>query len=111
MKNCKNEFRVCLLDEILEFPKYKRIGEDIEETIIENFADGKRYRDIRVICKKAGISLSTIHRVFKNFKIVEANPEKVKLEKNQPIFVAIDDGHRKFWDFQRKGTINSNIYR
>ncbi|WP_338961304.1 MULTISPECIES: UPF0236 family transposase-like protein [unclassified Spiroplasma] len=99
--------RICLLDEELELPKYKRIGEDIEDTIIENFADGKRYRDICAICKKAGISVSTVHRVFKNFEIVEANPEKVKLEKNQPIFVAIDDGHRKFWNFKRKGIKHS----
>ncbi|WJG69238.1 UPF0236 family transposase-like protein [Spiroplasma ixodetis] len=35
--------RVCLVDEWLELPKYKRIGEDIEQTIIEYFADGKRY--------------------------------------------------------------------
>ncbi|WP_339046408.1 Mbov_0401 family ICE element transposase-like protein [Spiroplasma endosymbiont of Colias croceus] len=96
--------RVCLVDEKMELPKYKRIGEDIEDTIIENFADGKRYRDICAICKQAGISLSSVHRVFKNLKINEANPVKVKLEKNQPIFVAIDDGHRKFWDFKRKGT-------
>ncbi|WP_339041197.1 Mbov_0401 family ICE element transposase-like protein [Spiroplasma endosymbiont of Apeira syringaria] len=99
--------RVCLVDEILKLPKYKRIGEDIEDTIIENFADGKIYRDICVICKKAGISVSSVHRVFKNFEIVEANPIKVKLEKNQPIFVAIDDGHRKFWNFKRKGIKHS----
>ncbi|WP_338975143.1 UPF0236 family transposase-like protein [Spiroplasma endosymbiont of Tricholauxania praeusta] len=74
--------RVCLVDEILQLPKYKRIGEDIEDTIIENFADGKRYRDICAICKKAGISVSTVHRVFKNLEINEANPVKVKLEKN-----------------------------
>ncbi|WP_339042646.1 hypothetical protein [Spiroplasma endosymbiont of Apeira syringaria] len=35
--------RVCLVDEWLELPKYKRIGEDVEQTIIEYFADGKRY--------------------------------------------------------------------
>ena len=99
--------RVCLVDEILQLPKYKRIGEDIEDTIIENFADGKRYRDICAICKKAGISVSTVHRVFKNLQVFEANPVKVKLEKNQPVFVAIDDGHRKFWDFKRKGTKHS----
>ncbi|WP_338959481.1 UPF0236 family transposase-like protein [Spiroplasma endosymbiont of Tiphia femorata] len=99
--------RVCLVDEWLELPKYKRIGEDVEQTIIEYFADGKRYHDICAICKKAGISVSTVHRVFKNLEVIEANPVKVKLEKNQPIFVAIDDGHRKFWDFKRKGIKHS----
>ncbi|WP_425381705.1 Mbov_0401 family ICE element transposase-like protein [Spiroplasma endosymbiont of Polydrusus pterygomalis] len=99
--------RVCLVDKILGLPKYKRIGEDIEQTIIEYFADGKRYRDIWDIIKKANISLSTIHRVFKNLEVFEANPKKVKLETNQPIFVAIDDGHKKFWNFKRKGTKHS----
>ncbi|WP_342218179.1 Mbov_0401 family ICE element transposase-like protein [Spiroplasma endosymbiont of Amphimallon solstitiale] len=99
--------RVCLVDEWLELPKYKRIGEDVEQTIIEYFADGKRYHDICDICKKAGISVSTVHRVFKNLEVIEASPIKVKLEKNQPIFVAIDDGHRKFWDFKRKGIKHS----
>ncbi|WJG70327.1 helix-turn-helix domain-containing protein [Spiroplasma ixodetis] len=75
-----------LVDEWLELPKYKRIGEDIEQTIIEYFADGKRYHDICAICKKSGISVSTVHRIFKNLEIIEANPVKVKLEKNQPIF-------------------------
>ncbi|WP_339047938.1 Mbov_0401 family ICE element transposase-like protein [Spiroplasma endosymbiont of Colias croceus] len=99
--------RICLVDEWLELPKYKRIGEDVEQTIIQYFADGKRYHDICAICKKAGISVSTIHRVFKNLEVIEANPVKVKLEKNQPIFVAIDDGHRKFWNFKRKGIKHS----
>ncbi|WP_350319072.1 UPF0236 family transposase-like protein [Spiroplasma ixodetis] len=72
--------RICLVDEILQLPKNKRIGEDIEDNIIENFADGKRYRDICAICKKAGISISTVHRVFKNLQVFEANPVKVKLE-------------------------------
>ncbi len=99
--------RVCLVDEWLELPKYKRIGKDIEQTIIEYFVDGKRYRDIWDVIKKANISLSTIHRVFKNLEVVETIPVKVKLEKNQPIFIAIDDGHRKFWNFKRKGIKHS----
>ncbi|WP_375317956.1 Mbov_0401 family ICE element transposase-like protein [Spiroplasma endosymbiont of Virgichneumon dumeticola] len=94
--------RVCLVDEILELPKYKRIGEDIKQTAIEYFADGKRYRDICDILKKSDISLSTVHRFFKHLIVVEENGKKVKLEPNQPIFVAIDDGHRKFWTFKRK---------
>ncbi len=99
--------RVCLVDEWLELPKYKRIGKDIEQTIIEYFADGKRYRDIWDVIKKANISLSTIHRVFNNLEVIETIPVKVKLEKNQPIFIAIDDGHRKFWNFKRKGIKHS----
>ncbi|WP_342265819.1 UPF0236 family transposase-like protein [Spiroplasma endosymbiont of Villa modesta] len=51
--------RICLVDEWLELPKYKRIGEDVEQTIIEYFADGKRYRDIWDIIKKVNISLRT----------------------------------------------------
>ncbi|WP_342219018.1 hypothetical protein [Spiroplasma endosymbiont of Amphimallon solstitiale] len=49
--------RVCLVDEWLELPKYKRIGEDVEQTIIEYFADGKRYHDICAICKKQVLAL------------------------------------------------------
>ncbi|BET38836.1 hypothetical protein [Spiroplasma ixodetis] len=58
---------------------------------------------IFVLFVKKCISVSSIHRVFKNFEILEANLVKVKLEKNQPIFVAIDDVHLKFWNFKRKG--------
>lgn len=82
----KKLVHVCLVDEMLELPKYKRIGEDVEQTIIEYFADGKRYPDICVICKKAGISVSTVHRVFKNLKVIEANSEKVKLQKKSTYF-------------------------
>ncbi|WP_342218085.1 hypothetical protein [Spiroplasma endosymbiont of Amphimallon solstitiale] len=56
---------------------------------------------------KVTLNRTLVHRVFKNLEVIEANPIKVKLEKNQPIFVAIDDGHRKFWDFKRKGIKHS----
>lgn len=95
--------RICLVDKELELPKYKRIGEDIEQIVIEYFADGKRYKDICDILKDAGLTTMDIHRIFKNLEVVETELKKVKLKRKQPIFVAIDEGHRKFWDFKRKG--------
>lgn len=94
--------RICLVDEELELPKYKRIGEDIEQIVIEYFADGKRYRDICDILKDAGLTTMDIHRIFEKHKVFNENVEKIKLEKNQPIYISIDDGHRKFWEIKRK---------
>ncbi|WP_342275823.1 Mbov_0401 family ICE element transposase-like protein [Spiroplasma endosymbiont of Nebria brevicollis] len=93
---------VCLVDEKLELPKYKRIGEDIEQNVIAYFADGKRYKDIRHTMLQANVNRMTICRIFKKYVIVIQNISKIKLEPNQPIYISIDDGHRKFWEYKRK---------
>ncbi|WP_425377428.1 hypothetical protein [Spiroplasma endosymbiont of Aleiodes alternator] len=43
-----------------------------------------------------------IHRIFEKHKVFNKNVEKIKLEKNQPIYISIDDGHRKFWEIKRQ---------
>ncbi len=90
---------ICLVDEKLELPKYKRIGEDIEQNAFAYFADGKRYKDICHTMLLANVNRMTICRIFKKYVVVMQNISKIKLEPNQPIYISIDDGHRKFWNF------------
>ncbi|WP_339047599.1 hypothetical protein [Spiroplasma endosymbiont of Colias croceus] len=60
----KKWVRVCLLDEELELPKYKRTCQDIKNNVIEHFADGKRYIDILHTMKQTKFSTTSISRLF-----------------------------------------------
>jgi len=98
----KKWVRVCLVDEKLKLSKYNRIGEDIEQKAIEYFADGKRYKDICHTMKEANLNRMSICRIFKKYEVTIQNITKIKLEPNQPIYINIDDAHRKFWEYPRK---------
>lgn len=93
---------ICLVDKELQLPKYKRIGEDIEQKAIDFFADGKRYKDICHTMLQAKLNRMTICRIFKKYVVIIQNIAKIKLEPNQHIYVSVDDGHRKFWEYKRK---------
>ncbi|WP_338961714.1 MULTISPECIES: Mbov_0401 family ICE element transposase-like protein [unclassified Spiroplasma] len=97
----KKWVRVCLLDEELELPKYKRTCQDIKNNVIEHFADGKRYVDILHTMKQTKFSTTSISRLFQEYQVNKLNVPKIKLEPNQFIYISIDDGHRKFWKFKR----------
>lgn len=93
---------ICLLDEELKLSKYKRIGDDIEQNAIKYFADGKRYKDICHTMPQANLNRMTICRIFKKYIVAMQNINKIKLELNKPIYISIDDGHRKFWEYKHK---------
>ncbi len=97
----KKWVKVCLLDEELELPKYKRTCQDIKNNVIEHFADGKRYVDILHTMKQTKFSTTSISRLFQEYQVNKLNVPKIKLEPNQFIYISIDDGHRKFWKFKR----------
>ncbi|WP_338979164.1 Mbov_0401 family ICE element transposase-like protein [Spiroplasma endosymbiont of Panzeria rudis] len=105
-KTQKNEY-VSLLDNYLGVKKNSKLAPNVIKQILKYFADDKKYRDVCDTFIEDLISNSTVCRIYQKFELPKANIPKIPLQPNQNLYVNIDDGHRKFWNFKRKGTKHS----
>ncbi|BDT04597.1 Mbov_0401 family ICE element transposase-like protein [Spiroplasma ixodetis] len=97
---------VSLLDNYLGVKKYSKLAPNVIKQILKYFADDKKYRDVCDTFIEDLISNSTVCRTYQKFELPKANIPKIVLEKNQTLYINIDDGHRKFKFNEKHNTKN-----